>query len=476
MASSDEKNSKNSFQQAPENPETLRSLPASFEAEKGVLSCILRGDEEHIGVAISTIKSGDTFHHPHHKNLYEIITTLYQNNVPRDIITISQHVLDNSLEEQIGGIGYLNELFDYAATTAHFEYYLDILQEKRILRTLISTCTTCITEAYQGQQEVATLLDSVEQNILSVRASNEKSQVRTMKDEVYSAIEVIEERNKRGGGLSGISSGFDELDKRTGGLNSTEMFIIAARPGMGKTSLVMNIIENVSVEQNIPSAVFSLEMSTQSLVMRLLCSLARIDMKSLSQGMMQKRDRLLLMSSASKLSNAPIFIDDTPSLPILELRAKARRLKKQHDIQLIAVDYLQLMRSNSKRAQDNRQQEIAEISAGLKAIAKELNIPVIVLAQLNRNPEQRTGKSSGKPKLSDLRESGSIEQDADIVGLLYRDMYYAEGDEEREASKGLATLNIAKQRNGPTGEIPLTFIDDYMRFENRSFQDDAEPS
>jgi replicative DNA helicase len=246
------------------------------------------------------------------------------------------------------------------------------------------------------------------------------------------------------------------------------MIVIAARPSMGKTALAMNIAEHIAVDLQKPIAVFSLEMSSQQLVQRLLCSRARVDLGRVRNGFLSERDFPALTAAASKLSIAKIYIDDTAGLSILELRAKARRLKSQHDIQAIFVDYIQLLRSTSKRAQDNRQLEIAEISAGLKALAKELNIPIVILAQLNRNPETRSGDAKGRPRLSDLRESGSIEQDADLVGLLVREEYYADTEEDKKAAEGKATLIIAKQRNGPVGDVPLTFLKEFTRFETRA--------
>jgi replicative DNA helicase len=237
---------------------------------------------------------------------------------------------------------------------------------------------------------------------------------------------------------------------------------------MGKTALAMNIAEHVALEAKLPVAVFSLEMSTSQLVQRLLCSRARVNLGSVRNGFLAERDFPALQAAASKLADSKIFIDDTPGLSILELRAKSRRLKSQHDIQAIFIDYLQLLRSTSRRAQDNRQLEIAEISSGIKGLAKELDIPIVVLAQLNRNPESRSGEAKGRPRLSDLRESGSIEQDADVVGLLIRDEYYADTDEEKKDAEGKATLILAKQRNGPVGDVPLTFLKEYTRFENRA--------
>ena len=282
------------------------------------------------------------------------------------------------------------------------------------------------------------------------------------------AIASIQDLYERRGGITGIPSGFADFDKMTDGLHRQEMVVIAARPSMGKTAFAMNIAEYIAVDLKMPVAVFSLEMGSQQLVQRLLCSRAKVNLGRVRDGFLSERDFPALTAAASKLAESKIFIDDTAGLSILELRAKARRLKSQHDIQAIFIDYLQLLRSTSRRAQDNRQLEIAEISSGLKALAKELNIPIIVLAQLNRNPEQRSGDSKGRPRLSDLRESGSIEQDADLVGLLVREEYYAENDDEREESKGKATLIIAKQRNGPVGDVPLTFLKEFTRFETRA--------
>jgi replicative DNA helicase len=252
------------------------------------------------------------------------------------------------------------------------------------------------------------------------------------------------------------------------------MVVIAARPSMGKTALAMNMAEHLAVDLKLPVAVFSLEMSTQQLIQRLLCSRAKVNLKKVRDGFLTERDFPALTAAAAKLAESKMFIDDTPGLSILELRAKARRLKSQHNIDAIFIDYLQLLRSTSRRAQDNRQIEIAEISNGLKALAKELDIAVVVLAQLNRNPESRTGEAKGRPRLSDLRESGSIEQDADLVGLLVREEYYADSDDEKKESEGKATLIIAKQRNGPTGDVPLTFLKEFTRFETAAYSPEPE--
>jgi replicative DNA helicase len=308
----------------------------------------------------------------------------------------------------------------------------------------------------------------VEQRIFTVGEFRFKDQMLDMRAQVMEAIESIEKLYERKGGITGIATGFAEFDRMTSGLHAAEMIVIAARPSMGKTAFAMNIAEHVAIQEKQAVAVFSLEMSSQQLVQRLLCSRARVNLKKVRDGFLGDREFSSLTSAASKLADAKMFIDDSAGLTILELRAKARRLKAQHDIRLIVVDYLQLLRSTSRRGQDNRQIEISEISAGLKGLAKELNIPIIVVAQLNRNPENRTGDSKGRPRLSDLRESGSIEQDADLVGLLVREAYYADTEEEREEAAGNADLIIAKQRNGPTGDIPLTFLSEFTRFEDRA--------
>jgi replicative DNA helicase len=287
------------------------------------------------------------------------------------------------------------------------------------------------------------------------------------KDLVMEAIEQIEKIYENRGSVTGLPTGFTEFDRMTSGLHPAEMIVIAARPSMGKTALAMNIAEHVAIDAGKPVAVFSLEMSSQQLVQRLLCSRAKVDLQRVRNGFLSERDFPNLTTAASRLATAKLFIDDTPGLTVTELRAKARRLYSTHQIQLLVIDYLQLLRSTSRRAQDNRQIEISEISAGIKALAKELKIPIIVVAQLNRQPDTRA-KEGGRPRLSDLRESGSIEQDADLVGLLVRAEYYETDDDAKQEKAGEAELIIAKQRNGPTGDIPLTFLKQFTRFENRA--------
>jgi len=381
---------------------------------------------------------------------------------------------DRDQLDRVGGAAFVTELFTFIPTAANAAYYIDILQEKWTLRQVIATCTEYAARSYDEQDNVPSLLDEVEQHINKIARERFQAKSLSMKDQVMEAIESIEKLYERRGSITGLPTGYTELDKMTDGLHGAEMFVIAARPSMGKTALAVNIAEHIAVDHKKPVAIFSLEMSSQQLVQRLLCSRARVNLQRVRDGFLAERDFPNLTAAASKLAESQIFIDDTAGLSILELRAKARRLKTQHDIQLIVIDYLQLLRSTSRRAQDNRQLEIAEISSGVKALAKELAIPIIVLAQLNRNPENRSGDSKGRPRLSDLRESGSIEQDADIVALLMREEYYADTEEEKQEAEGKATLIIAKQRNGPIGDVPLTFLKEFTRFEDRA-RSESEP-
>ncbi len=447
-----------------------RTPPHSIEAEQGVLGSMLIAPNETIPVAVERIDENHFFV-PAHRTVYELLVELWNAGQAVDLITFTQALRDRHLLDSVGGAAAVTSLFTFVPTAANIDYYLDIVHDKYVLRQIIVTCTEGVRRSYEEQGEVTKLLDEVEQDIFNVGEERFKGAAPTMKEQVMGALESIEKLYERRGGITGLSTGFSELDKMTDGLHPGEMIVIAARPSMGKTALAMNMVESVAINQKMPVAVFSLEMSSQQLVQRMLCSRARVDLQNVRNGFLGERDFPNLTAAASKLAEARIFIDDTASLSILELRAKARRLKSQHDIQLIVVDYIQLLRSTTRRGQDNRQLEISEISAGLKGLAKELKIPVIVLAQLNRQPEARTG---GKPRLSDLRESGSIEQDADVVGLLVRAEIYEEDEDARAEKEGEADLIIAKQRNGPVGEVALTFLKKFTRFEDRA-REKSEP-
>jgi replicative DNA helicase len=443
-----------------------RSPPHSIEAESGVLGSMLVSPNDVIPECVIQIgEEYQYFFSPIHGTIYMQLVDMWNRQQAIDLITFTQSLRDKNLLDQVGGPAFVTHLFTFVPTAANVRYYLDIVREKFILRKIISICTVSCGRAYDEQDQVDTLLDEVERDVFSISEIRFKGRLPTMKDQVMDAIEAIETLYERKGGITGIATGFAELDRLTSGLHPGEMIVIAARPSMGKTALAMNIAEHVAIHEKLPVAVFSLEMSSQQLVQRLLCSRARVNLQKVRDGFLAERDFPSLTAAASKLAEAQIFIDDTAGLSILELRAKARRLKAQKDIRLIVVDYLQLLRSTTRRALDNRQLEISEISAGLKSLAKELKIPIIVLAQLNRQPEARTG---GKPRLSDLRESGSIEQDADLVGLLVRPEIYEEDEDARAEKAGEAELIIAKQRNGPVGEIALTFLKEFTRFEDRA--------
>ncbi len=441
-----------------------RTPPNSVEAEQGVLGSMLISPRDTIAECVEKINE-EYFYVPAHQTIYTVLVELWNAGQAIDLITFTQVLRDRNLLESLGGAAFVTGLFTFVPTAANVQYYLDIVRDKYILREIIAAATESVRRAYEEQDEVNNLLDEVEQRIFAVGEDRFKGQMLSMKDQVMEAIESIEKLYERKGGITGISTGFVEFDRMTSGMHGAEMIVIAARPSMGKTALVMNIAEHVAVQEKLPVGVFSLEMSSQQLVQRLLCSRARVNLQKVRDGFLAERDFPSLTAAASKLAEAKIFIDDSAGLSILELRAKARRLRAQHDVQLLIVDYLQLLRSTSRRAQDNRQLEISEISAGIKGLAKELKIPIIVVAQLNRQPEARSG---GKPRLSDLRESGSIEQDADLVGLLVRPEIYEEDEEARAEKAGEAELIIAKQRNGPVGEIPLTFLKEFTRFETRA--------
>jgi replicative DNA helicase len=450
-----------------------RAPPHSVEAEQGVLGSMLISPRDTIAECVEKINE-EYFYVPAHQTIYNVLVDLWNTAQAIDLITFTQVLRDRNLLEGVGGAAFVTSLFTFVPTAANVGYYLDIVRDKYILRSIIAASTESVRRAFEEQEEVNDLLDEVEQRIFAVGEDRFKGQMLSMKEQVMSTLESIEKLFENKGAITGVSTGFRDFDKLTSGLHSSEMIVIAARPSMGKTALAMNIAEHAAIQLKLPVAIFSLEMSAQQLVQRMLCSRARVNLAKTRDGFLSEADFPKLTNAASKLAEAKIFIDDSAGLSILELRAKARRLKAQQDVQLIVVDYLQLLRSTSRRAQDNRQLEISEISAGLKGLAKELKIPIIVVAQLNRNPEIRTGSGKGVPRLADLRESGAIEQDADLVGLLIREEYYADSDEERTELEGKAELIIAKQRNGPIGQVKLTFLKEFTRFEDRA-EDTAEP-
>lgn len=447
-----------------------RVLPNSMDAEMAVLGAMLLSPQE-AGSQVQERLTADHFYYAAHQVIYREISALLDAMQAVDNVTLTQRLQDKNLLEEIGGPVYLADLISRVPTTASVEHYIDIVEEKYLLRRLISAAHDVISRSFEQQDDVKGWVDEVEQQIFNITAERSAKGVIHVKDLLPDAVRSIEQLFDARG-LTGLSTGFRDLDKLTAGLHPGNVFVIAARPSMGKTSLAMNIAENVAIDQGKAVGVFSLEMSAEELVKRMLCSRGRVNLRALSGGFMDRnRDFGKLTGAASELMKAPLFVDDTAGMTIHQIRARARRMKMKDDIQLVVIDYLQLMRAPSRRAEGSRQVEISDISSGVKALAKELRIPVIVLSQLNRQPEQR---EEGKPKLSDLRESGSIEQDADVVGLLVRPEVYADNEDERAEKRGKASLYIAKQRNGPTGEVPLTFLGEYTRFENEAKIEDAD--
>lgn len=443
-----------------------RLPPHSVEAEQGVLGCVLLEPNECLGRCIEKLKNGpEVFYDLRHRAIYEVLLEMYDARRPIELITVQQLLKDRQQLEGVGGLAYLASLPDVVPSAANLDYYTEIVHEKFVLRQMIHTCTGVVSRAYEHQGEVDALIDEVERDILKISGDRAGAAGSTMKELVHRAVHHIEMYHQRQGQLGGLATGFIDLDKMTDGLHEGEMIVIAARPSVGKTSLVMNIAEHVAVQLRLPVGVFSLEMTSESLVMRMMSSLARVNSRAIREGFLTERDFAKLTTAAGQLAKAPLYIDDTSGLSILQLRAKARRMHQQHGVKLFIIDYLQLLHSTARRA-ENRQQEIADISNGIKALSKELKVPVVVLAQLNRESE----KEKRAPRVSDLRESGSIEQDADLVALLYRDTREKGDDDEDNAGPPPDTipvkLLIAKQRNGPTGDINLTFLKSCTRFES----------
>jgi replicative DNA helicase len=442
-----------------------RLPPHSIEAEQGVLGCALLSPGEYLGTCIERFKPGsEVFYDLRHRHIYELLVEMFDQKEAIDVLTVQQRLKDRNQLEAVGGLAYLSSLPDAVPSAANLSYYADIVREKHLLRRMIQICTSVVGRVYEHEGEVEALLDEVERDVLRISEERVEATTTTIKDLVKKAINKIEEFHQRQGMLTGLSTGFPDLDKLTSGLHPGEMIVIAARPSMGKTSLAMNIAEHVTVEEKLPVGVFSLEMTAESLVLRMLCSRSRVNLRNIRDGFLAERDFPKLTGSAGKLAGSPLFIDDSPGLSILQLRAKARRMMQQYGIKLFVIDYLQLLHSTARRA-ENRQQEIADISNGIKALAKELQVPIIVLSQLNRELEKDKNR---KPRLSDLRESGAIEQDADLVALLYKPNSADddEGSAVQEQEAVPVNLLIAKQRNGPTGDVALTFLRAYTRFES----------
>ncbi len=433
----------------------LRVPPQNVEAEKSVLGSMLI-DNEAIGLVIEILDES-WFYEEAHRHIYAIIVYLYNNHKNVDIITVSDLLKNRGLLEAVGGVTYLSEIIDFVPTSANVEHYAHIVKEKGILRKLIRNATQIVSEGYESKTDVTEIVDTAERLIFEIADMEQRRGAVHVKDLVRQSIETIDYLYQRKEYTTGLPTGYVELDRMTSGLQKSDLIIVAGRPSMGKSALAISMADHAGIDLKKGIVVFSLEMSKEQLVQRMLCSQARVDAHKVRSGFLSPSDWPKLTAAAGKLSASSIFIDDTPALSTIELRAKSRRLKSNYDIQLIVVDYLQLMRVPYKS--DSRQQEISEISRSLKDLARELSVPVIALSQLSRAVENR---QDHRPQLADLRESGAIEQDADLVVLLIREEYYMPTEE----NKGVAELIIAKQRNGPTGTVKLAFIKEYMRFEN----------
>lgn len=438
--------------------------PQNIEAEQCVLGGVLL-ENEAISKVLETLVPDDFYREPHRKICHSMID-LFEKNEPIDLITLTNALKGKNQLDEVGGGVYLSSLADSITTAANIEYYAKIVKEKAILRGLINTATEIVTRGYEDGGDVEDLLDQAEKNIFQISESQIKPSFYEIKNLLKESFKTIEKLYESKEIVTGVPSGFEELDKLTSGFQPSDLVVIAGRPSMGKTAFSLNIAQYAAIEKKIPAALFSLEMSKEQLVLRMLCSEAKVDAHKLRGGFLGETDWPKLTRAAGILSEAPIFIDDTPALSVLEMRAKARRLMAEHEIGLVIVDYLQLMRGRGlsgrgRPSSETREQEISEITRSLKALAKELNIPVIALSQLNRKVEERTDK---RPHLADLRESGAIEQDADLIAFIYRDEIYNRADDN--PNKGIAEVIIGKQRNGPVGEIKLAFLDKYTTFEN----------
>jgi len=430
-------------------------LPQNIEAEQSVLGGILI-DNEALHKVLEIIEPND-FYRDNHKKIFLAFLELFENNTPLDIITVTELLQKKGELTNIGGATYLASLVDSVPTTANITHYAKIIKEKSILRSLIAKATDIVNMGFEASEDVAEILDKAEEAIFSITQQRIQTSYYSIKEIIKQTFKTIEELSSKRDSVTGIPTGFVDFDRLTAGLQPSDLIIIAGRPVMGKTSFTLNIAQHAATRAGVPVGFFSLEMSKEQLALRMLCAEARINSQKIRSGFLSERDWLRLTDAAATLSEAPIFIDDTPALSVLEIRAKARRLRSEHNIGLIIVDYLQLMKGRGKV--DTREREISEISRSLKALAKELNIPVVAVSQLNRRVEERENK---RPRLADLRESGAIEQDADLIVFIYRDEVYNEDTPD----KGIAEIIIGKQRSGPTGVVKLAFLDKYTRFEN----------
>lgn len=445
-----------------------------MEIEQAVLGAMLI-EHEAATIALQMLQATD-FYKPSHRLIFETIYELYERDNPLDLLTVENELRDKKRLDQAGGPGYLADLTRAVSSSANIDYHSQIIAEKAVKRNLILSCSEIIKTAYDSSSDAYDVLDHAEQRIFDLSNSKSRANAQAIGDVLKDTLQYLEEMRGKPSGITGVPTGLD-VDKITSGFQPGDLIIVAARPSMGKTAFVLTAARNAALhldeqlQTNV--ALFSLEMSNQSLVQRLLTMEGRINAQSARSGRLKDEEFKRLIDAAGRLFTAKIFIDDTPSISVMELRTKCRRLKSEHNIGMIVVDYLQLMTA-SVRDNSNREQEIATISRGLKALAKELDVPVVALSQLSRAVEQRGGDK--RPQLSDLRESGSIEQDADVVMFLYRPEYYGiKTTPEGHSTRGLAEIIVGKQRNGPTGSKRLYFVEDYARFENFTQSHDGGP-
>jgi replicative DNA helicase len=426
--------------------------PQNPEAEQSVLGGILI-ENEALNKVVEILNSDD-FYREAHRKIFKSMIALSEKNEPSDLITLTNELKYQNLLEEIGGASYLTSLIDSVPTAANIEYYAKIVKEKSILRKLIQAATEIVTQSYEDRGDVDGFLDDAERIIFGISEHRVKPSFHPIKDIIKESFKTIERLYEKKELITGVPSGFKDLDRKTAGFQPSDLIIVAGRPAMGKTAFCLNVAQYAAIEVKIPVAIFSLEMSKEQLALRMLCSKAEVDGQKLRSGFLSESDWPKLTLAAGDLSEAPLFIDDSPAITNLEIRAKARRLKAEHNLGLVIVDYLQLMKG---RRAERREQEISEISRSLKALAKELSVPVIAISQLSRKTEDRPNR---RPQLADLRESGAIEQDADVILFIYREELY----KQDTPNKGIAEVIIGKQRNGPTGKVDLTFIDKFTAF------------
>jgi replicative DNA helicase len=429
--------------------------PQNIEAEQSVLGGILI-ENGALHKVMETLTPED-FYREAHRRIYDTLIDLSERDEPADLITLTNELRKKDLLDAVGGASYVTSLIDSVVTAANIEYYAKIIKEKSILRKLIETATTIVTQSFEDRSDVESLLDQAEQAIFQISENRVKPSFYPIRDIVKESFKTIERLFEKKELVTGVPTGFKELDQRTAGFQAADLIIVAGRPSMGKTAFCLNVAQYAAIEKKIPVAVFSLEMSKEQLVIRMLCSEAQVEGTRLRTGYLTESDWPRLTLAAGNLSDAPIYIDDSAALSVLELRAKARRLDAEYGLGMIIIDYLQLMKGRSRV--ENRQQEISEISRSLKALAKEVNVPVVAVSQLSRRTEERQGM---RPQLTDLRESGAIEQDADLILFIYRDEVYNRAEDN--PNRGKAEIIIGKQRNGPTGKIDLAYLDKFTTF------------